>query len=47
MECLLTELKEEFSKMSLVVSPGLGGIKVLTPRVVNCKIVFVVDTIML
>lgn len=47
MECLLIGLKEEFSKMFLFISHGLGGIKVLTPRAVNCKHVLIVDTITL
>lgn len=39
--------KKNFPKISLFISHGLGGIKVLTPSAVNCKHVLIVDTITL
>lgn len=46
-ECLLIGLKEEVPKISLFISHGLGGIKVLTPGAGNCKHALIADTITL
>lgn len=47
MECLLIGVKEEFPKITLFISHGLGGIKVLTPGAGTCKHVLIVDRVTL